>query len=63
MVQVCSEVDGTGVCVGTLTWQAHAPGALPTLSIEDAQLLGAAFAFLFATAFVLRLLRKMIQES
>ncbi|MGN7725122.1 hypothetical protein ACTJIL_04840 [Luteimonas sp. 22616] len=36
---------------------------LPALSIEDAQLIGAAVAYLLAIAFVFRLLRKFLQQS
>lgn len=62
-VMACLEADfdaATGTCAAPI-WDAELTG-LPQLSIADAQAIGMAFAFLFATAYVFRLCRKALHQ-
>ena len=63
LVRGCLEADfdaATGVCSAEI-WIPQSTG-FPELSIADAQALGMAFAYLWAGAYVLRLLRKFLQQ-
>lgn len=64
LVLTCREADfvpATGECVAPFyTYQSQ---GLPVLSIEDAQAIGVAFAYLLAIAFVFNRLRKFIETS
>lgn len=63
MVEVCTEFDSTDPTVCTAsTWMPYSGGALPTLSIEDAQQIGLAFALLWATAYCIKLLKKVLTQ-
>ena len=62
-VMSCLEADydaATGTCAAPI-WEAEMT-ALPQLSIAEAQQLGGAFALLFATAYIGRLLRRALQQ-
>ena len=64
LVLVCDLADyngTTGECVAP--HYATQTTGLPTLSIEDAQSIGLAFAYLLAIAFVFRRLRKFLDQS
>jgi hypothetical protein len=63
LVAACLESDydsATGICAAPI-WIPQ-PSLIPELTIEDAQAIGLAFALLFATAFVFRLLRKFLLQ-
>jgi hypothetical protein len=62
-VMACLEADfdsETGTCAAPI-WDAELTG-LPQLSIADAQAIGVSFAYLFAVAFVFRLMRKALHQ-
>lgn len=63
-VLTCLEADfdpATQTCAAP--FYSEKSTSLPELSIEDAQLIGAAIAFLLATAFIFRLLRKFVLST
>lgn len=64
LVLACMEADfnpQTGECAAP--FYTYSPTGLPALSIEDAQQIGMAIAFLLAVAFVFRRLRKFLETS
>jgi len=64
LIPACLESDldtATGTCTAVV-WIPQ-PGLLPDLPIEDAQLIGAKIALLWAVAYTFRLIRKKIQQS
>lgn len=64
LVLACEVVDynaTTGECAAP--FYTEQTTVLPALSIEDAQLIGSAIAYLLAIAFVFRLLRKFLNQS
>lgn len=64
LIPACLESDldtATGTCTAVI-WIPQ-PGLLPDLPIEDAQLIGAQITFLWAIAYVFRLIRKKTQQS
>lgn len=64
LIPACHEANldaVTGTCTAVI-WIPQ-PGLLPDLPIEDAQLIGAQIALLWAIAYVFRLIRKKIQQS
>ena len=63
LVQACLEADfnaATQTCAAPF-WT-YAPTSIPVLTIADAQQIGAAMAYLFAVAFVLRMARKALNQ-
>jgi hypothetical protein len=64
LVPACLESDfdaATGTCAAPI-WIPQ-PSIVPELTIEDAQALGLAFAGLWALAFVLRRIRKFVDQA
>lgn len=64
LVPACLESDfdaATGTCAQEI-WIPQ-PSFLPELSVEDAQQIGLAVALLLAAAFVLRQLRKFLEQA
>jgi len=64
LIPACLERDldtATGTCTAVV-WIPQ-PSLLPDLPIEDAQLIGAKIALLWAVAYAFRLIRKKIQQS
>jgi len=64
LIPACLERDldtATGACTAVI-WIPQ-PSLLPDLPIEDAQLIGAKIALLWAVAYTFRLIRKKIQQS
>ncbi|MGS0539354.1 hypothetical protein ACQEPV_011905 [Xanthomonas oryzae pv. oryzicola] len=64
LIPACREADldtAAGTCTAVI-WIPQ-PSLLPELAVKDAQAIGSAIAFLWATAYVFRLIRKKIQQS
>lgn len=62
MVEVCTAFDTAGTCTAS-AWMPYTGNAWPTLSIADAQTLGLAIAGLWAVAFGIRMMKKVLQEA
>lgn len=64
LVPACLESDfdaGAGTCTQVI-WIPQ-PTVIPELSVEDAQQIGLSVALLLAAAFVLRQLRKFLEQA
>lgn len=62
MVEVCTAFDSAGTCTAS-AWMPYTPGGIPPLSLDDAQTLGLAIAGLWAVAFGIRMMKKVLQEA
>lgn len=60
-VEVCTAFDAGGLCTAT-AWLPYQNGVLPTLSIEAAQSIGMSIALLWAGAWVIRVLKKLLTQ-
>lgn len=60
-VQACADADMSGGTCTAAVWVPQAE-SWPTLSVDDAQLLGAAIAGLWAFAWVIRRMKKLLDQ-
>lgn len=60
-VEVCTAFDAESVCTAT-AWLPYQNGVLPTLSIEAAESIGMSIALLWAGAWVIRVLKKLLTQ-
>lgn len=60
-VEICTEFTESA-CTET-AWVPYVSGVVPSLSIADAEQIGAAIALLWAGAWVIRMLKKVLNES